>query len=53
MNTNSIQANCHYYPNLTGDGQLKEFNINAKETIKLNTGWVNDLTMAIIYNRCY
>ena len=31
-----------YYPNLSGDGQFKEFNINAKETIKLNTGWVND-----------
>lgn len=27
----------------TSEGQVKEFNKNGKETIKLNTGWVNDL----------
>jgi len=27
----------------TNEGQIKEFNTNGKETIKLNTGWVNDL----------
>ena len=41
MNTNSIQAYCHFFP--TNEGQIKEFNINATESIKLNTGWVNDL----------
>ena len=30
-----------FFPN--NEGQIKEFNINATESIKLNTGWVNDL----------
>ena len=46
VKTNEYKFNPASLPNIpsaTGNGQIKEFNINGVETIKLNTGWVNDL----------
>ena len=46
VKTNEYKFNPATLPNVpssTGNGQIKEFNTNGKETIKLNTGWVNDL----------
>ena len=46
VKTNEYKFNPASLPNVpsaTGNGQIKEFNTNGKETIKLNTGWVNDL----------
>ena len=44
VNTNEYKFNPAVLPFTPSDnGQIKEFNTNGKETIKLNTGWVNDL----------
>jgi hypothetical protein len=44
VKTNEYKFNPSSLPYLPEDnGQIKEFNINGTETIKLNTGWVNDL----------
>ena len=43
IKTNEYKFNPSSLPYVSEDiRQYKEFNINAKETIKLNTGWVND-----------
>ena len=44
VKTNEYKFNPATLPyNAEDNGQIKEFNINGTETIKLNTGWVNDL----------
>jgi len=44
VKTNEYKFNPASLPFTPSDnGQIKEFNTNAKESIKLNTGWVNDL----------
>ena len=44
VKTNEYKFNPATLPyNAQNNGQIKEFNTNAKESIKLNTGWVNDL----------
>jgi hypothetical protein len=43
IKTNEYKFNPATLPyNAEDNGQIKEFNINGTETIKLNTGWVND-----------
>ena len=43
IKTNEYKFNPAVLPFTPSDnGQIKEFNTNGKETIKLNTGWVND-----------
>ena len=44
IKTNEYKFNPSTLPfNPTDEGQIKDFNINATESITLNTGWVNDL----------
>ena len=44
VQTNEYKFNPATLPyNAEDNGQIKEFNINGTESIKLNTGWVNDL----------
>ena len=44
IKTNEYKFNPATLPyNAEDNGQIKEFNINGTETIKLNTGWVNDM----------
>lgn len=43
VKTNEYKFNPKQLPYTSSDnGQYKEFNTNGKESIKLNTGWVND-----------
>lgn len=44
VNADTYKVNPSVLPYVpTSEGQIREFNKNAKETIKLNTGFVNDL----------